>query len=572
MTNTTSGAQGGVFTTITRAPNFDFDSVPSKIADWILANHYYSIDWSHVRVANDSLIFNSPPPPQTSWIKNGTCMTWWDLPDDLSGSSNTIDDGDTLVYKTIVVDAPEPVFCTSTLSSAIRAKLKRNALSEWLEARAISLQGRESTGGEAVTKTKVSYKPQPADQQPVMGGHKEEAPPDPAPTIKFDDNPIPGPSPAGSPDNPIPAPSPQQQAPNPSPQNQQTPDQIVDNALKAGIAQAIGNLFPGSSQDNPSPQGPAPPNPAPQNGNSAPQNENSGSSPGIGALIASLFGSTPSNNGNGNGNGNPGSNAPQQGQINGVPYSITPGGIVISGVTYPVSQPTSVNLPGGQTLVIGASGLVQIGGVTIPSPMGPSSPWSGAVNGITYSINPDGTIVINGQTLNIATPTSITLPDGKVVTVGPNGINFGGTTIPLPPGLAASMPMAMTVAGIAFSVGPGEVVIGGKTYSFPPGSTGTTIVVDGKTLSIGPNGIGFPSTTVPLTHPPTTTGTGTSATTTKASTESSSSSSTTKSTGTSTAPTPATTTTKKAGAAGFKELLGSVVALELLAIFVISLL
>src|SRR5204863_2547825 len=109
--------------------------------------------------------------------------------------------------------------------------------------------------------------------------------------------------------------------------------------------------------------------------------------------------------------GNPSS----QGQVNGVPYSITPGGIVISGVTYPMSQPTSVTLPNGQTLVIGSNGLVQIGGVTVPSLMGPSV-WAGAVNGINYQINPDGTIVVNGQTLNLATPTSVTLPGGKVVT------------------------------------------------------------------------------------------------------------------------------------------------------------
>src|SRR5439155_1680698 len=83
-----------------------------------------------------------------------------------------------------------------------------------------------------------------------------------------------------------------------------------------------------------------------------------------------------------------------------------------------------------------------------------------------YRMNPDGTIVVNGQTLNLATPTSVTLPGGKVVTIGPNGISFDGTVIPFPAGLAAAMPTAMTVAGIAFSVGPGEVIIGGKTYSF----------------------------------------------------------------------------------------------------------
>ncbi|KAH0548641.1 hypothetical protein GP486_007815 [Trichoglossum hirsutum] len=568
LTNTTSGPQGDLVTTITQAPNYDFAALPVQLADWILDNRYYSIDWAQVIVVNtSSLSFNGRPPPQTPWSGNGTCMTWWDLREDLFKSPHTNTEDGQLVLKTIFVNATEPDFCTSTaLASVKQEMLRRNALSEWLEARAISLQGRTvvSGGGGAYTKMTVSYLSQPQVALDIGSEGKVTAQGEANPTLNFENPTVPGPSPAGSPGNPAPAPSPQSQ-------NQQTPDQI-NNAVNAGIAQAINNLFPDSppkapSQDNPSPQGPAPPNPIPQNGNSD-------NSQGIGAFVASLFGGVPSNDGN----GNPGGNSPQQGQVNGVPYSIAPGGIVISGVTYSTSQPTSVNLPGGQTLVVGANGVVQIGGATVPSPMGPSPPLSGTVNGITYSINPDGTIVVNGQTLNIATPTSITLPGGKVVTVGPNGISFGGTVIPFPSGLAALMPTAMTVAGVAFSVGPGEVVIGGKTYSFPPGSTGTTIVVDGKTISIGPNGIGFPSTTVPLTHPPTTSATAASATTTKASTESSSQTSststtttttTTKSSGTSTSPTPAKTTTKKSSAAGFKELLGSVVALELLAIFAV---
>ncbi|KAH0541826.1 hypothetical protein FGG08_003709 [Glutinoglossum americanum] len=601
LTNTTGDAQGvGIVTTITGAPNYDFGFLSPNIGSWVLQNQYYSIDWAHVRVANSSLVFQGAPPQQTGWNKNGSCITWWDLPEEMgsqSGGSAQVE------WATIVVDAPEPSFCTphSTLASYVYAKLKRNALSEWLDAREISLQARDASGSGApnpVTKTKVSYKPQPdGGQQPIYPNDKDPAKPEPLPTVNFDDPPTP-PSPAQTPVNPIPAPSGQQQ--------QQPPDQAVDSA----VAKAIDSLFSGTKPNDPPPNG----NP----GNSQP----------IGAIIASAFGSLPSGNGN-SGNGAPpsqgqingvpysvgsggivvggstynpsnptvialpdghtanigpgglsidngpivpivGGGSPTQGQVNGVPYSMAPGGIVISGTTFSVSQPTSVTLPGGQTMVIGPNGLVQIGGVTIPGLAG-SSTWSGSVDGINYQINPDGTIVVNGQTLNLAQPTSITLPGGKVVTIGPNGINFGGTLIPFPSGLAFAMPTAMTIAGIPFSIGAGEVVIGGKTYSFPPGATGTTIVIDGKTISIGPNGIGFPSTTVPLTRSVTTTGASTTATSSGSTTTTTTTTSHTTS-GTSTAPTPAKTTTKKGSAAGLKELLGSVLALELLAIFAISLL
>ncbi|KAI9763906.1 MAG: hypothetical protein M1840_009018 [Geoglossum simile] len=599
--NSTGTATGGVIATITQAPNFDFSFLPSKLARWILDNHYYSIDWEHVRVANNSILFNGAPPPQTTWSVNGSCMTWWDLPTGLSEALNDTD-GDA-IWETIVINAPKPLFCTSTLASFALARLRRNALLDWLAARDLSLQVRTATGGSAVTKTTVSYLPQ--DQKPIYHEtSKVHADPDPLPTIDYGDPKPKEPSPGATPINPEPAPS---SPPNPQPQNKGSADQAVDTA----IANAIANLFPDSNQP-PTPQN----NPAPP------------STAGIGAIIAAAFGNTPSGN---QGNSAP---LPQQGQINGVPYtvgsngiviggstyspsnptvvalpdghtasigpgglsidnnpvipipnspsqgksgiidgvpySVTPGGIVISGVTYPTTVPTSVTLPNGQTLVIGASGLVQIGGVTVPMVVG-SSAWSGTVNGISYTINPDGTVIINGQTLNIATPTSIAMPDGKIVTIGPNGISFGGTIIPFPPDLLAALPTAMTISGITFSVGPGSVVIGGKTYSFPPGATGTTLVIDGKTISIGPNGVGFPSTTVPLTHNPTSTG-ATTKQTSSTSTASKTSTTTTKSSGTSTAPSPAKTTSKKGNAVGFKELLGSVIALELLAIFAVSLL
>ncbi|KAL8895479.1 MAG: hypothetical protein Q9207_008159 [Kuettlingeria erythrocarpa] len=72
--------------------------------------------------------------------------------------------------------------------------------------------------------------------------------------------------------------------------------------------------------------------------------------------------------------------------------------------------PGSQNVGGGQ-----AQGSVQFAGSVQTPP-----PQTGEVNGATYSIGPSGAVV-NGKTIDYATPTTVTVASGKVVVVGPSG-------------------------------------------------------------------------------------------------------------------------------------------------------
>ena len=98
--------------------------------------------------------------------------------------------------------------------------------------------------------------------------------------------------------------------------------------------------------------------------------------------------------------------------------------------------------------------------------------------------------------------------NGQIVTIGPKGIGFAGTTAALPRATGGGGTSSIVTAdGLTFTVEPTDVVINGKTYAIGPGATPTTIVVGTETISIGPGGVGLPTTTIaPL--PPGATGNG----------------------------------------------------------------
>ena len=82
------------------------------------------------------------------------------------------------------------------------------------------------------------------------------------------------------------------------------------------------------------------------------------------------------------------------------------GGFDAAGFQAPGSQ----NVGGGQ----GPSSVQFAGSAQTPVPQ------TGEVNGATYSIGPSGAVV-NGKTIDYATPTTVTVASGKVVVVGPSG-------------------------------------------------------------------------------------------------------------------------------------------------------
>lgn len=172
--------------------------------------------------------------------------------------------------------------------------------------------------------------------------------------------------------------------------------------------------------------------------------------------------------------------------IAGVSIGVGASAVVISGTTYnigPTATPTTV-VVNGQTLSIGSGG-VGFASTTLQG----SSFATTVVGGVTLGIEPSQ-VVISGTTYNIgpsATPTTIVV-NGETISIGPSGAGFASTTLR---GLTTT-----AVGGITLGVGASQVVISGTTYNIDPSATPTTIVVNGETISIGPSGIGFASTTL----------------------------------------------------------------------------
>ncbi|KAI9776950.1 MAG: hypothetical protein M1839_009192, partial [Geoglossum umbratile] len=498
--NSTTGDDGPQLTTIvlnnativglpgavmTEPPNYDLsglDTFDFIVHSFIVAHSLYSIDWADVIGYNDdgSLVYK---PHNTSGSR---CPIFWEFPLP-TGTPDPDDDPIPTVTEIVTVRATSPQFCaTSTIlppeevANATGTKKEPFILTATKKVTTTIFDIPTPNNAPPPPKTAVIGQTSVGGAGGAGGAENKETPINPnglgPASVKFEGQATPV-------------------VPN-------TPeDTVAAQNFNNGVASAIAQLFPNSAPSN----NPTPPdNPNPPN-NKGPADVISDA---LGAVIASAFnGITPNQNGpppqqgqisgipysvgptaivvNGNtyspavptvinlpngqsanigpggltiGNNfvptNPGGTSPpSQGVVNGVPYTLAPNGIVISGTTYSSSQPTSIPLPGGQTLVVGPGGSFQIGGTTVPLPGS-----SGVIGGVPYTIQPGG-IVISGTTYSTSQPTSVALPNGQTLVVGPGGVvQIGGTTVPVPGSSGV-------IGGVPYTIQPGGIVISGTTYS-----------------------------------------------------------------------------------------------------------
>ena len=155
----------------------------------------------------------------------------------------------------------------------------------------------------------------------------------------------------------------------------------------------------------------------------------------------------------------------------------------------------------GDTITAGPSGFIIDGTSTLGGPNHPTGTQYGVAGGIYVSEIGSTLAVIDGTTLTIgpgATLTTVTI-EGHTITAGPSGISIGGsnggiTTLNFP---FNPTTQEVTAGGVTFSeIGSSLVDIGGTTFTIGAGATPTTDVYNGQTISIGPGGIGFATTTV----------------------------------------------------------------------------
>ena len=170
--------------------------------------------------------------------------------------------------------------------------------------------------------------------------------------------------------------------------------------------------------------------------------------------------------------------------------------VQVAGNTYTVN---SHQIVGPKTTVpISESGNVHVAGATA-GPGGPPPMTTETAAGMTIAVGPTQA-VISGHTYSIgagATPTTITAPNGQTISIGPHGVGLASTTFaPLAPQPSGKLQSVVTDGGLIITLDSTQAVISGKTYSIGSGAAVETTVIGGQTVSLGPGGMGFASTTV----------------------------------------------------------------------------
>ena len=148
--------------------------------------------------------------------------------------------------------------------------------------------------------------------------------------------------------------------------------------------------------------------------------------------------------------------------VSGTPISLGLDGFVIasSTINLPATTAAQVLTAAGQTMTIGANGGVIIAGTTLV----PNAP---AVNiaGTRISLGPNG-LIVGTSTISLptVTPSAVISAAGQAGILGPDGyFTIAGTT------LSPEAP-AITVAGTRISLGSNGLIIGTSTLPLPPTS------------------------------------------------------------------------------------------------------
>lgn len=189
--------------------------------------------------------------------------------------------------------------------------------------------------------------------------------------------------------------------------------------------------------------------------------------------------------------------------------AVGPSQVVIDGstFTYGPGSAAQTDVFNGETITIGPSGI-NFGSSVLGGPGNPSGTQFGLAGGISVTEMGESFAIISGTTFIVgpgATSTAAVI-NGKSVIAGPGGLTLGGTVLSYPFNQGTQ---GITAGGITFSqIGSTLINIGGTTYTVGADAKTTTNVYNGQTISLGPGGVGFKTTTVSPTSEPLPTGTG----------------------------------------------------------------
>ena len=175
---------------------------------------------------------------------------------------------------------------------------------------------------------------------------------------------------------------------------------------------------------------------------------------------------------------------------------------IIGGSTffYGPLTPPQTDVFNGETITIGPGGI-SYGSFTLGGASHPSGIQLGIAGGLSVTEVGSSIAIISGTTFTVgphATPTTAVI-NGETIIAGSAGLTIAGATLTYP---YNQVTQAITAGGITFSeIGASLVNIGGTTYTIGPGAKTTTDVYNGQTISLGPGGVGFKTTTITATIP-----------------------------------------------------------------------
>ena len=176
--------------------------------------------------------------------------------------------------------------------------------------------------------------------------------------------------------------------------------------------------------------------------------------------------------------------------IDGQTFTISPDGVIIDGKT--LAPGASAITISGTPVSLGASGLV-VGSSTydLPTPTQTSSTIT-SIGGQTFTISPDGGVIIAGTTLTSGA-SGVTI-SGTPISLGASGLVVGSSTYTIP--TSSSNPTTLTFNGETYTIASGEVHVDGTVIS-----AGQEATISGTEISLGASGLVVGSQTITLPSP-----------------------------------------------------------------------
>ena len=189
---------------------------------------------------------------------------------------------------------------------------------------------------------------------------------------------------------------------------------------------------------------------------------------------------------------------------NGQTFSIDSSRFIAPSVTLPLSSGSGTVRYGTQVLTIDKTQVICPGTTItlsgIPPDGSAATPSAITTGGLTFSLGPQAAVIGSSTYSFLPGQAPATITDlGRTATVGPSGVQIGSIDVPVP--TFPSAYLAVTQGSLTFSVAPSAVILDSQTYQIQPGVARISTIVNGQTISVGAQGVGLASTTIPLPIP-----------------------------------------------------------------------